>query len=58
MQHQNVIECVDHSLHDLLDRDEDFGGIIVLFGGDFRQTLPVITHGSQEQIVGATLCHS
>ena len=46
MQHQNVIECVDHSLHDLLDRDEDFDGITVLFGGDFQQTLPVITHGS------------
>ena len=46
MQHRNVIECVDHSLRDLLDRDEDFGGITVFFGGDFWQTLPVITHGS------------
>ena len=57
-QHHHVIECVDHSLHDLLNRDLPFGGITILFGGDFRQTLPVIQHGSREQIVPATLTHS
>ncbi|KIJ57519.1 hypothetical protein HYDPIDRAFT_73410, partial [Hydnomerulius pinastri MD-312] len=51
MQNRYVIECVDRTLRDLLDVDDDFGGIPVLFGGDFRQTLPVIPHGSREQIV-------
>ena len=58
MQHRYVIECVDCSLWDLLNSDEPFGGIAILFGGDFRQTLPVIPHGSREQIVGATFCRS
>jgi hypothetical protein len=30
----------------------------MLFGGDFRQTLLVVPHGSREQIVGATFCRS
>ena len=58
MQHKNCIECIDHSLQDLLGIKEDFGNITILFGGDFRQTLPVVFHGSREQIVGATFCCS
>jgi len=58
MQHRHAIECVDRSLRDLLGVDRRFGGICVLFGGDFRQTLPVVPHGSREQIVGASLCRS
>jgi hypothetical protein len=42
----------------LLGVDRKFGGISVLFGGDFRQTLPVVPHGSREQVVGASLCRS
>ncbi|KIN94970.1 hypothetical protein M404DRAFT_51341, partial [Pisolithus tinctorius Marx 270] len=52
------VECVDRTLRDLMDRDQPFGGITTLLGGDFRQTLPVIQHGSREQIVPATLTHS
>jgi hypothetical protein len=32
-----------------------FDGKIVVFGGDFRQVLPVVVHGSQSQIEGACL---
>ncbi|KAI6145421.1 DNA helicase Pif1 like protein, partial [Pisolithus tinctorius] len=56
-QHWHVVECVDHTLCDLL-QDHPFGGVTTLFGGDFRQTLPVVPHGSREQIVGAALCCS
>jgi hypothetical protein len=35
-----------------------FGGINVLFGGDFCQTLPVVPKGSREQIVGASIRQS
>ena len=55
MQNCHAIESVDHTLWDLLGCDMPFGGIVVLFGGDFCQTLPVVLHGSREQIVGATL---
>ena len=57
-QHHFVLESVDHTLRDLLNRDRPFGGITVFLSGDFRQTLPVIQHGSREQIVPATLTHS
>ena len=58
MQNHHAIESVDRTLQDLLGHDIPFGGIVVLFGGDFHQTLPVVLHGSREQIVGATLCRS
>ena len=58
-QHHDVVETVDRTLRDLLNQpDCPFGGLTVLFSGDFRQTLPVILHGSREQIVPATLTHS
>ena len=49
---------MDHTLRDLLNRDVPFEGITMLLSGDFRQTLPVIQHGSRAQIVPATLTHS
>jgi hypothetical protein len=38
--------------------DQPFGGIVVVLGGDFRQTLPIIPKGKREDIVGATLTRS
>jgi hypothetical protein len=46
MQHKNVLESVNCTLKDLFNSDQPFGGITVLFGGDFCQTLPVIPKGS------------
>ena len=57
-QHHDVVESVDRTLHDLFNRNQPFGGVTILFGGDFRQILPVIQHGSREQIFPATLTHS
>ena len=58
-QNHYIIETVDRSLHNLLNQpNHSFGGITVVFSGDFRQTLPVIQHGTREQIVPATLTHS
>ena len=58
MQHRHVVEALDRSLQDIMSNHKPFGGITVLFGGDFRQTLPVIPKGTREVIVGATLCQS
>ena len=58
MLHRHILECLDRTLRDLMEVDHHFGGITMLFGGDFRQTLPVVPHGSREQIVGATFCRS
>jgi hypothetical protein len=58
MQHRHVVEALDRTLQDITGRQKPFGGITILFGGDFRQTLPVIPKGSRESIVGATFCRS
>jgi hypothetical protein len=59
MQHCHAIEALDRTLQDILgQQDLPFGGLTVLFGGDFWQTLPVIQRGSQEEIVNASVCKS
>jgi len=58
MQHKYAVDAVDRTIRDLLQKDSPFGGITVLFGGDFRQTLPVIPHGLRQQIVAASLRRS
>jgi hypothetical protein len=50
------IEALDNSLRDIMDRPElPFGGKTIVFGGDFRQVLPVVRKGSRAQTVGASL---
>ena len=59
MQHRHVIETVDHTFRDLCNSpDAPFGGITFVFGGDFKQILPVIISGSRAQIVSACLQRS
>ena len=58
MQHKFAVEALDRTLRDVLDIDKPFGGITVLFGGDFRQTLPVVPRGSRHQILNASLRNS
>jgi ATP-dependent DNA helicase PIF1 len=58
MQHRYCYEAVDRMLQDVRDDVRPFGGITILFAGDFRQCLPVVPNGSRGQIVAATLKHS
>ena len=47
MQHRHIHEAVDRSLRDIRHcEDKPFGGLTVVFGGDFKQILPVIVKGS------------
>ena len=56
MTKRQSIEALDNSLRDIMDRSElPFGGKTVVFGGDFRQVLPVVHRGSRAQVVGASL---
>lgn len=41
-QHRWAPEAVDRALRDLRNSDRPFGGITVVFGGDFQQILPVV----------------
>ena len=46
MSHVHQVDCVDHSLQDIMKIDKPFGGIAVVFGGDPHQILPVVHHGN------------
>ncbi|XP_074373507.1 uncharacterized protein LOC141713836 [Apium graveolens] len=61
MQHRHAAENVDRSLRDImtsLDPERaslPFGGITIIFGGEFRQILPVIPKASRARVVSASL---
>ena len=56
MTKRQSVEALDNSLRDIMDRPElSFGGKTVVFGGDFRQVLPIVRRGSRAQVVGASL---
>lgn len=54
-QHCHAVEAVDCTLRDICSNPQPFGGITVVLGGNFLQTLPVIPRGSHEDIVDATI---
>nr|GMC95312.1 ATP-dependent DNA helicase pif1-like [Ipomoea batatas] len=58
MANRRAIESVDITLRDIMDIDQIFGGKVVVFGGDFRQTLPVIRYGKKEDFIEASLVKS
>jgi len=59
MQHKHAVTSVDRLLRDLLGEEgKPFGGITVLFGGDFRQTLPVVPRALRQEIVSASIARS
>ena len=64
MTHKHAFEALDRSLKDVFgvhaDESSDllFGGKVVVFGGDFRQILPVVPNGTRHDIVNASLSSS
>jgi hypothetical protein len=58
MQHHHIAEAVDRTFKDVRNSEQPFGGLSIIFGGDFAQILPVIVKGSRAQIVGACLRRS
>jgi hypothetical protein len=56
MAKRHAIEVLDNNMRDIMGRHGlPFGGKTIVFGGDFRQVLPVIRKGSRAQIVAASL---
>nr|GME04508.1 ATP-dependent DNA helicase pif1-like [Ipomoea batatas] len=58
MANRRNIENVETTLRDITNCDKIFGGKVVVFGGDFRQTLPVIRSGSKRDFIEASLIKS
>ncbi|CAN7004985.1 unnamed protein product, partial [Brassica rapa subsp. trilocularis] len=57
MMSKHCFESVDRSLNDLMGKHDKlpFGGKVIVFGGDFRQVLPVITGAGRAEIVLAAM---
>ncbi|GKB98083.1 ATP-dependent DNA helicase PIF1-like protein [Tanacetum coccineum] len=61
MINRHCYEAFDRTLKDICRSDRStaskqvFGGKVVLFGGDFRQILPVIPNSSRQDVVHATI---
>ncbi|KAL3848720.1 hypothetical protein ACJIZ3_010602 [Penstemon smallii] len=58
MANRHSIEALDNLLADLCGNKLAFGGKVVLFGGDFRQTLPIVIHGTREDMIAASIVSS
>ena len=56
MIHRHAFEAVDRTLGDVRGaRDVPFGGMVMVFGGDFRQTLLVVPRGGRAETVPACI---
>ncbi|XP_016574049.2 uncharacterized protein LOC107871646 [Capsicum annuum] len=61
MANNFYFEALDRTLGDILqvnyenNSDKPFGGLTVIFGGDFHQILPVIPKGTRADIIDASL---
>ncbi|XP_076923942.1 uncharacterized protein LOC143586237 [Bidens hawaiensis] len=61
MIHKHAFESLDRTLNDVMNGDSGntsesrFGGKVVIFGGDFRQILPVVTNGTRSECVNACI---
>lgn len=56
MTHKFAVEAVDRYLREITGKPQTMmGGRCVLFGGDFRQVLPVVTRGGRGPIIEASL---
>jgi hypothetical protein len=58
MQHRHCQEAFDRTCRDICQCDNIFGGLTMVFGGDFQQILPVMVKGSWPEIVNASIWSS
>src|SRR5580658_8385822 len=58
IQHRHAAEALDQTLKDIHNSDQLFGGITIVFGGDYQQILPIVTYPSRPRVVNACLIHS
>ena len=54
----DATHAIDRALRDIMDNDIPFGGKLILFGGDFRQVLPVVVRGTATKILEKCLKRS
>ena len=55
MQHKFNLITVNMIFYDIQQNESLFDGILVVFDGDFAQTLPVVSHGVWADQVAACM---
>ncbi|KAL3810378.1 hypothetical protein ACJIZ3_000028 [Penstemon smallii] len=58
MANRHSIETVEHTLRDMLGSNLPFGGKVIIFGGDFRQVVPVVVGATRSQTIRASIIES
>ena len=58
MQNKKNFAAVNTTLQDICGTESLFGGIPVVFGGDFAQTLPIIPRGNRAAQMNASIRQS
>jgi len=48
-------EAVDKTMRDIRNDNRPYGGVSMVYGGDWQQTLPVVVKGTREQIIDVCL---
>ncbi|UYV66793.1 hypothetical protein LAZ67_4002871, partial [Cordylochernes scorpioides] len=55
MAPKDALRCFNNLLKEIMQNEKPLGGKTIVFGGDFRQTLPVVPHGTQAAIVDSSI---
>ncbi|KAK1362761.1 ATP-dependent DNA helicase [Heracleum sosnowskyi] len=61
MAHNYCFEAMDRTCRDVLrssnsrNLEQPFGGMLIVFGCDFQQILPVVLKGRRQDIISATI---
>lgn len=63
MTYKHAFKALDKTLRDMKTKNSSYGYVffgnkVILFGGDFRQILPVVRKGNRTQIVNASIKRS
>jgi ATP-dependent DNA helicase PIF1 len=58
MTRRQAVECLDRSLQDIMNCSLPFGGKVMVFGGDFRQVLPMVPRGTRAHVTDVSLQRS
>ena len=58
MAHSRLAECLGMALRDIREGNMQFGGVLVVFGGDFRHPPPIVLHGIRANVVASSLKRS
>lgn len=58
MSKRQTMEAFQEMLQDIMDNGLQFGGKVVVFGGDFRQVLPEVPKGTRRETINTSLVKS